>query len=86
MSRPDDDARLRTGRITIRVDRDWFELSREEAVALADQLWRGSRPGAVTAAARLSDALVTRSRAGTVAFEASELEAVRSALAAIGVA
>jgi hypothetical protein len=62
------------------------ELPRDAADELEGQLWKGSRSGAVTAAARMRDALaqLDGGRAGEVEFAWSELDAVHDALASIG--
>jgi hypothetical protein len=62
------------------------ELRREAAHELEGQLWKGARSGAVTAAARMRDALaqLDGGRVGEVEFAWSELDAVREALVSIG--
>jgi hypothetical protein len=72
--------------LTIVLSDRRVELHREAANELEGHLWKGSRSGAVTAAARMRDALaqLDTGRAGEVAFAQSELDAVRDALASIG--
>jgi hypothetical protein len=72
--------------LTIVLSGRRVELHREAATELEGHLWKGSRSGAVTAAARMRDALAQLDcgRAGEVAFAQSELDAVHDALASIG--
>jgi hypothetical protein len=57
-------------------------LSRQAASALADELWKGSRPGSVTGAAKLAQVLAAQgqSRRRVVEFDDNEARAVARAL------
>lgn len=57
------------------------ELAKDDVRALADHLWKGLCPGAVTAAGKLDAAL---GRTGAVELEAYEVDAVRASLAVLG--
>ena len=60
-------------------------VSPTDAPAIADELWKGFRPGAVTAAAKLTEHLRRRDRQfGPVAFSDHEGPAVEAALGALG--
>lgn len=75
-----------SSRLTLRLAGKRIELSSHAAVAVADHLWRGLRPGAVTAAARLSGAVAARDPASTpcVEFQEYEFDAVYDALEVVG--
>lgn len=72
--------------LTIALAGSRLGLSRDSAAALVEYLWMGRLPGAVTSAAKLSEALAARDarRPSAVAFEPYEVKAVRDALAALG--
>jgi hypothetical protein len=72
--------------VRLECEGDGVELTRAEASALADFLWKGLLPGAAVAAARLSDALDTTPGDGVpdIRFEPYQWPAVRTAIAAIG--
>jgi hypothetical protein len=61
-------------------------LSRQAASALADELWKGSRPGAVTSAAKLAQALASlaQARRRLVEFDDYEASAIAAALDELG--
>jgi hypothetical protein len=60
-------------------------VSRTDAPAIADELWKGFRPGAVTAAAKLSEHLRQGDRRfGPVTFNDHEGPAIEAALEALG--
>jgi len=69
---------------TIVVGSDRHELDEQTAAALADHLWQGRKPGAVTSAAKLSDALSGPTPC-TVQFEPHEVDAVRDGLVSLGI-
>ena len=68
---------------TIVVAGDRLTLGPDEARTLADHLWKGLRPGAVTAAGRLAGALDAK-RSGAIEFAQYEVDAVRDGLAVLG--
>ena len=68
---------------TIVLAGERLDLRRESARALADHLWQGRRPGAVTAAANLATAIDTGH--GCVEFAPHEVDAVRDGLEALGI-
>lgn len=60
-------------------------VSPADAPAIADELWKGFRPGAVTAAAKLTEHLRRADRwFGPVAFSDYEGPAVEAALGTLG--
>jgi hypothetical protein len=61
-------------------------LSLQAASALADELWKGSRPGSVTSAAKLAQALAALgpTRRRLVEFDDYEANALARALAELG--
>jgi hypothetical protein len=61
-------------------------LSRQAASALADELWKGSRPGSVTSAAKLAQALAAlgQTRRRLVEFDDYEANALARALDELG--
>jgi hypothetical protein len=61
-------------------------ISRPAASALADELWKGARPGSATSAAKLAEALasVGRARRSPVRFDDFEATAIAGALDALG--
>src|SRR5918999_750348 len=50
-------------------------LSRQAASAVADELWKGSRPGSVTSAVKLAQALASRGQAYRQLIEFDDYEA-----------
>jgi hypothetical protein len=71
--------------VRLECDGEGVELTRAQASALADFLWRGLLPGAAVAAARLTDALSTAPADGMpdVRFEPYQWPAIRTAIAAL---
>jgi uncharacterized protein YbjQ (UPF0145 family) len=70
--------------LTIHISDDRVELADDAARELADELWKGSVPGAVTAATKLGKALARKAVAQRVVHvETTEARAVRSALDAL---
>lgn len=61
-------------------------ITREAASALADELWEGSRPGAVTSAFKLAQALASlrRGHRELVEFDDHEAGAIAAALDELG--
>jgi hypothetical protein len=70
--------------LTVHISGDRIELGDDAARALADELWKGLVPGAVTAATKVGQALVRKPAAHRIVqVEATEERAVRSALDAL---
>jgi hypothetical protein len=63
-------------------------IPRQAASALADELWKGSRPGSVTSAAKLAKAMasVGSGRRQPVRFDDYEASAIAAALDELGLA
>jgi len=70
---------------TLVVSTRQIQVSRDTAQAVADHLWKGLRPGAVTGAAKLSAGLDPRAPAQRrlVEFDEYEAPAVLDALDAV---
>ncbi|MGH2935177.1 MAG: hypothetical protein ACRDL2_11800 [Gaiellaceae bacterium] len=68
---------------TIVIAGERLRLGPDQALRLADHLWTGSRPGAVTAAGKLAGALDAK-RSGAIEFAPYEVDAVRDGLAVLG--
>jgi hypothetical protein len=60
-----------------------LELRNDEVAALADHLWKGRMPGAVTGAARLSEALAKDPHPECIEFPPHEVDAVRDGLVSL---
>ena len=72
--------------VTLEYSGRTVEISRGAASALADELWKGSRPGSVTSAAKLAQALssVGHARRQPVRFDDYEAGAIAAALDDLG--
>ena len=86
--RPDTDGEPgdRASVVTLAYSGRTVAISRSAASAVADELWKGARPGSVTSAAKLAEALasVGPARRRFVEFDDYETSAIAGALADLG--